>query len=75
MGVEVFDCLNNYLGVERCKKSYRGKPAHFCIVQVDDASLRVRHCDEKFPPPGDSHRLVVASTVNSTKFFRGISRV
>jgi len=27
MGIEVFDCLNNYLRVERCKKSYLGKPA------------------------------------------------
>lgn len=26
MGVEVFYCLHDYLGIERCKKSYLGKP-------------------------------------------------
>lgn len=26
MGIEVFDCVHDYLRIERCKKSYLGKP-------------------------------------------------
>lgn len=36
MGVEIFYCLHDYLGIERCKKSYLGKPDTTAFVDLND---------------------------------------